>query len=224
MEISKYLGHLPSLPVEHRQYLPKISAIYIVADNTTCIYVGRTNNLRLRWSEERHHRLLHVMQFDDAKIHWIEVAESALPHVEAAMIKLLNPALNDTRRDKFLEIYWRDKTKKFHERLGECDTKQESDLVTALFFDEFQRAFVTPEQLANICVKRGFDPGRLIQALEDSGAIPRDWDCNDDDHVGASNDSDRDDLRDNRLSLLSSPESIDVWASQQCADNGIDNG
>ncbi|MBA3922793.1 MAG: GIY-YIG nuclease family protein [Nostocaceae cyanobacterium] len=87
---------LPCLSLFERKNLPIMSAVYFVISSPNVIqYIGRTNNLRVRW--QNHHRLNKLEEYEDCKIAWLEVSNSdLLPAIELALIEYFKPPLNRT--------------------------------------------------------------------------------------------------------------------------------
>ncbi len=89
------LAALPSLTLANRKQLPNIATCYLVLDGETVVYVGRSNNLVLRWLG--HHKLKQLKSREtEVKIAWIECSDvSLLPSIERALIQYFKPELND---------------------------------------------------------------------------------------------------------------------------------
>lgn len=88
---------LPSLPLNCRNKLPSLAAIYIVlSENDDILYVGKAINLANRWMQ--HHRFKQFGSYQSVRIAWLECSdETLLDQVERMLIKSLTPLLNNTR-------------------------------------------------------------------------------------------------------------------------------
>lgn len=100
---------LQALPLEERNNLPPVSAIYIVYQQDKLLYVGKTGNLKKRWLS--HHRLV---QFLDAGsgvyIAWFPCNVEQLDVVEDTFIELLEPEFNGQKVvGQALVTFWVDK-------------------------------------------------------------------------------------------------------------------
>lgn len=93
---------LPSVPFEHRQFLPNASGIYFVLADTPnqLVYVGKTQCFQRRWS--RHHRIpeLELLMRLGLKldIAWLELrcSDEFISQWERHLIDRFNPPLNDS--------------------------------------------------------------------------------------------------------------------------------
>lgn len=89
---------LPSVLVSERGKLPAIPAIYLVWLYNKLLYIGRTSNLKQRWTG--HHRILHFVNAgENCRISWFQIDAddlSTLPSLEASLIELLEPEHNNT--------------------------------------------------------------------------------------------------------------------------------
>lgn len=94
---------LPSLPSQHKEFLPEVSGLYFVIAYTPepqLVYLGKAKNFFQRW--QKHHRQPEVNLLQklglDVDIHWLElrVTDEILSQWENQLIKDLSPALNDT--------------------------------------------------------------------------------------------------------------------------------
>jgi excinuclease UvrABC nuclease subunit len=85
------LSTLPSLPLKDRKSLPLTSCVYFAIANGIVQYIGRSANLRGRWSAHHRRNEFHP----DSHIAWIEIGDSALlPEIERALIAWFKPPLN----------------------------------------------------------------------------------------------------------------------------------
>lgn len=99
------LATLPSLPLSERKQLPATPCVYFAMSNGSVQYIGRSINLKTRWSAHHHYHDLAT----DSCIAWILVSDpSLLPQIERALINWFNPPLNnfsavyDSPEDQFL--------------------------------------------------------------------------------------------------------------------------
>jgi GIY-YIG catalytic domain len=85
---------LPSVLLEKSQYLPTTSCIYFAIDSNNVVqYIGRSQNLKSRWSS--HQRYGQLKRMGGIRIAYIEIFDhSLLPEIEIALIKHFNPPLN----------------------------------------------------------------------------------------------------------------------------------
>ncbi|WP_174711405.1 helix-turn-helix domain-containing protein [Nostoc sp. TCL240-02] len=86
---------LPSLPLEWRKALPDCAGIYFAIDGNDVVqYIGRSNNIRLRWAV--HHKRKELEKAGEIKLAWLEVSDcSLLPAIEEALINSFTPSLNE---------------------------------------------------------------------------------------------------------------------------------
>lgn len=91
---------LPSLPLADKAQLPDIFAIYFVLDGDRVLYIGKTINLRERWTT--HHRLKQFKKMTvPVRIAWIECSDATLlTSIEAALIEHFQPLLNQTKYEQ----------------------------------------------------------------------------------------------------------------------------
>ncbi|HYX13478.1 MAG TPA: helix-turn-helix domain-containing protein [Nostoc sp.] len=85
---------LPSLPLEWRKALPDCAGIYFAIDSNDAVqYIGRSNNIRLRWVQ--HHKNQQLTKISAVRLAWLEVSDkSLLAPIEEALIKWFDPPLN----------------------------------------------------------------------------------------------------------------------------------
>lgn len=91
---------LKSVPIESRSQLPLTKGVYIVTDaGERVLYVGKAsgrNGLRGRWiGRWGHHRDSDVMKAGAKTIKYLELDPSCIAVVEADLIDVLEPLLND---------------------------------------------------------------------------------------------------------------------------------
>lgn len=84
---------LPSLPLGERSQLPNCPAIYFVLTGDCVVYIGRTVNLKNRWTS--HRVMSFVQKQDNARLAWLECNDaSLLPEIETALLNHFQPSLN----------------------------------------------------------------------------------------------------------------------------------
>lgn len=84
---------LLALPLEERNNLPAIPAVYLVYQEDKLLYVGKTKNLKSRWLG--HHRLVQFVEAGSGVyIAWFPCSEEQLGTMEDAFIELLDPEFN----------------------------------------------------------------------------------------------------------------------------------
>lgn len=84
---------LLALPLEQKNNLPAIPAIYLVYQQDKLFYVGKTKNLKARWLN--HHRLIQFLKAGEGVyIAWFPCDQEQLEVMEDAFIELLDPELN----------------------------------------------------------------------------------------------------------------------------------
>lgn len=91
MEIS--LSLLPSLYYSQKAELPQRPAVYLIICDYDVVYVGKTQNLFIRFrAHDKVQRLLEL--YADLEIAWIECTPSRLIEIEAKLIKHFQPIIN----------------------------------------------------------------------------------------------------------------------------------
>lgn len=85
------LQQLKSVPLLHRSQLPPVAAVYLVYQSDRLLYIGRTENLKQRWSG--HHRQKQFSELEEVRIAWFPCTEDA-PLLESTLIELLEPEFN----------------------------------------------------------------------------------------------------------------------------------
>lgn len=99
-EIVKNLNpfNLPSTPLIECQNLPKISGIYFVLESEEILYIGKSQNLRTRWTGHHRWNQLNNREVENISIAWLKVNTlELLPEMERIFIKRFNPLLNFTK-------------------------------------------------------------------------------------------------------------------------------
>ncbi len=95
-----------SLGFGERDRLPEASGIYVIADIYDQVwYVGRAQNLRLRWLGKGHHRYAQLMRKNKTlryRIYWTLVPLEWLQAKEAYYITAFKPALNGGKVKSYL--------------------------------------------------------------------------------------------------------------------------
>jgi hypothetical protein len=88
------LSALPSVSLGNRKHLPQTAGIYLAIDAAETVqYIGRSVNLRQRWSS--HHQSSALDIITGVRIAWFEISESSLlPQIEQALIEYFNPPFN----------------------------------------------------------------------------------------------------------------------------------
>ena len=89
------LQQLESVPLLHRSQLPSVAAVYLVYQSDRLLYIGRTENLKQRWSQ--HHRQNQFAELEDVRIAWFPCTEDA-PLLESTLIELLEPEFNGQKQ------------------------------------------------------------------------------------------------------------------------------
>lgn len=89
------IASLPSLALNDKKNLPSVSAIYLVLEGETIIYIGLAKNLYSRW-RNYHQKMKHLRtRKTSLKIAWLECSDSDLmPAIEKALIAYFHPELN----------------------------------------------------------------------------------------------------------------------------------
>lgn len=85
---------LPSLPLNCRKAFPSVSAVYFaLSKNNEILYIGRSINLRNRWSD--HHQRSRLEEIGEVRIAWLEINNrTLLPKTEYALIERFQPPFN----------------------------------------------------------------------------------------------------------------------------------
>ena len=81
---------------DRKTELPASSGIYAVLDKNKVMYIGRSGNLRKRWSSG-HHRYHQAAKLKDPRLAWILLSKREINKVETAFIKQYQPAWNWTK-------------------------------------------------------------------------------------------------------------------------------
>lgn len=89
-----------------RKLLPTTSGIYVVADESDCVwYVGQATNLQNRWTGRAHHRypqLIRTNKKRGHRIYWRSFPVVQLDEKERYYIDLLRPELNGCKLKTYL--------------------------------------------------------------------------------------------------------------------------
>ncbi|MBW4653021.1 MAG: GIY-YIG nuclease family protein [Kaiparowitsia implicata GSE-PSE-MK54-09C] len=89
-----------------RDRLPEASGIYVIADSYDQVwYVGKAQNLRLRWLGKGHHRYAQLMRKNKTlryRIYWTLVSLEWLQAKEVDYINAFKPALNGSKVKPYL--------------------------------------------------------------------------------------------------------------------------
>ncbi|MHC5756067.1 MAG: helix-turn-helix domain-containing protein [Nostoc sp.] len=95
---------LPSVLLNERSRLPKVSGIYFAAtDSEGVLYIGQSVNIRQRWVN--HERRYQLSKIKNVHLYWLEVADrSLLKVIEEALIEKFSPPLNWTRPEYQLGV------------------------------------------------------------------------------------------------------------------------
>ncbi|MBD2006336.1 MULTISPECIES: helix-turn-helix domain-containing protein [Cyanophyceae] len=145
------LSALPKLLLADRRLLPTCSAVYFVIQGGTVLYIGKAINLVQRWrGHERWYQLKDREVNGTIYIAWLECDETkSLELIEAVMINLLNPALNERRitsvpkteqgvRCRLKELMSREDPSLTVERLA-CETEIDLKELEKLFSNRFKK-------------------------------------------------------------------------------------
>ncbi|MEM9150547.1 MAG: hypothetical protein AAGB19_08845 [Cyanobacteria bacterium P01_F01_bin.3] len=81
---------------DRKTELPTSSGIYAVLDKNKVMYIGRSGNLRKRWSSG-HHRYHQAVKLKDPRLAWILLSKREINKVETAFIKQYQPTWNWTK-------------------------------------------------------------------------------------------------------------------------------
>lgn len=85
---------LPFVELDDHVLLPSKPGLYFVIDGDRILYIGKSQNLRIRWSA--HHRYKQIKKIAKSPvITFLDVKSVDLLHVERHLIKRFNPMLND---------------------------------------------------------------------------------------------------------------------------------
>lgn len=86
--------YLSYVPFSDRSNLPNCIAVYFVYNNKdSLIYIGKTKNLKVRWSN--HHRDLLFTYFNASKIYWFSTNLSNYTLIEKQLIHQHRPVVNN---------------------------------------------------------------------------------------------------------------------------------
>ena len=89
------LLRLPSVPIRELKGLPRIPAAYAVVSNAEVLYVGKAKNLASRWIA--HDKMVHFLDFTDAKIFWLEGTIDSSARTEVEWYDSFHPRFNKRR-------------------------------------------------------------------------------------------------------------------------------
>lgn len=94
------INALPAVPGRNSSNLPKESGIYFVCDASNKVYyIGLSKNINQRW--HTHHRRLDFRKIRGCQVRYVSISDfSALPALEAELIKIYDPPLNIRSRSK----------------------------------------------------------------------------------------------------------------------------
>ena len=93
----KDISRWPSCRLEDRKTeLPRASGVYAVLDRNRVMYIGRTGDLRKRWSSG-HHRYHQAEKLKDPRLAWMLLRKSEISQIETVLIKQYRPAWNWTK-------------------------------------------------------------------------------------------------------------------------------
>jgi hypothetical protein len=104
MDISTYrqtdLSQLPCLPLDQRQDLPDVPAVYFaLGEEGEVLYIGKAVSLQGRWIS--HHRQMQLDRIGNVRLAWIELeSQEFLEEVEQTLIEHFGPVLNGS------EVLW----------------------------------------------------------------------------------------------------------------------
>lgn len=134
------LDTLPSLLLEQKNRLPRSIGVYLVVTGDKILYIGRSQDLLGRW--KTHHRLKELHQYEDVRIHWLELSSNAISaEIEQVLINHFQPELNG-KGNGFTTRMTTDVPPEIHQRLKFALAKMKTNsnkLVNALivnFLDE----------------------------------------------------------------------------------------
>ena len=94
-QILKNIEHheeIPSIPLRMKSKLPKVSAVYVVYESESVLYVGQSRELKQRFLF--HKTLDAVGKNGCVRVGWIPVDAENLDFAERYLIGLLRPSLN----------------------------------------------------------------------------------------------------------------------------------
>jgi hypothetical protein len=83
---------LPYLPISEKASLPQVPVIYFVVENDELVYIGKANNLFVRWNKFDHYS--ETLCSSSANIHWLKVNKSELTLTEALLVAFYEPKYN----------------------------------------------------------------------------------------------------------------------------------
>ena len=114
------VSELSCLFLEEKNCLPSVAGIYIVYVGSEVLYVGRSINIKQRWSS--HHKVGLISKHPGAKIAWIECDSLFLHDLEYGLIASLSPAEN-------WEIKGRESiSQAFRESLGKNEDQEKGEI------------------------------------------------------------------------------------------------
>jgi len=93
----KPISRWPRCRLEDRKTeLPSASGVYAVLDRKRVMYIGRSGDLRRRWSSG-HHRYGQADKLKAPMLAWTLLSKSEINKVETALIREYRPAWNGTK-------------------------------------------------------------------------------------------------------------------------------
>lgn len=81
---------------DRKTELPTASGIYAVLDRKRVMYIGRSGNLRRRWSSG-HHRYHQAAKLKSPRLAWVLLSKRDINKAEAAFIEQYQPVWNWTK-------------------------------------------------------------------------------------------------------------------------------
>lgn len=84
------------VPLENRHLLPDVRGVYFAIDNSNTIqYIGRSENINIRWKNETHHRYNELSRIQNVRLAYIEIPSTdCIEIIEDNLITKFKPVLN----------------------------------------------------------------------------------------------------------------------------------
>lgn len=145
MNISKIVQEcnpfeLPSVLLTEYQKLPSCKAVYFVLSQNQVVYIGKTINLKLRWSSHS----LNIPLDNQATIAWLTVdSEQILFPLEQELIALFKPQLNKQKPLLRQGV----KLAPVINKMAPSELMRRYDIARSVFYERAKRLSIKPHKI-----------------------------------------------------------------------------